>query len=118
MLLQYAILLLLFLTRYYCYCQGIAPTLIIARVAAGHARPDDSWTRTSLPHLRTTMQSFAESMHFVRPAGRNDTTDIDLERSTPDSQVFEHGSGMTTQVVAGAVDEKTGKSGKSAVADD
>lgn len=64
------------------------------------------------------MQSFAESMHFVRPAGRNDTADIDLERSTPDSQVIEPGSGLTTQVVAGAVDEKTGETGKSAAADD
>lgn len=53
-------------------------------------------------------------MHFVRPAGRNDTTDIDLERSTPDSQV-EPGSGLTTQVVAAAADEKIGKS---TVADD
>ncbi|SJL17228.1 uncharacterized protein ARMOST_20774 [Armillaria ostoyae] len=33
--------------------QGIAPTLIVGRVAAGHARPDDSWEG-----------SISSSLHF------------------------------------------------------
>ncbi|KAF8869248.1 hypothetical protein CPB85DRAFT_842988 [Mucidula mucida] len=44
---------------------GIAPTLIIARVMAGHSRPDDSWTRPSLPHLQSPMRSLAESLRFA-----------------------------------------------------
>ncbi|KAF9025724.1 hypothetical protein BDZ89DRAFT_1135269 [Hymenopellis radicata] len=44
---------------------GIAPTLIIARVMAGHSRPNDSWTRPSLPHLRSPMRSLAESLQFA-----------------------------------------------------
>ncbi|KAK0457501.1 uncharacterized protein EV420DRAFT_1764881 [Desarmillaria tabescens] len=32
--------------------RGIAPTLIVGRVAAGHARPDDSWPSSALSSLR------------------------------------------------------------------
>ncbi|KAK0439490.1 uncharacterized protein EV420DRAFT_1650848 [Desarmillaria tabescens] len=32
--------------------RGIAPTLIVGRVAAGHARPNDSWTSSSASSLR------------------------------------------------------------------
>ncbi|KAK0234196.1 hypothetical protein IW262DRAFT_1259520, partial [Armillaria fumosa] len=31
------------ITLHYFDCLGIAPTLLVGRVAAGHARPDDSW---------------------------------------------------------------------------
>ncbi|KAF8917205.1 hypothetical protein CPB85DRAFT_1286486 [Mucidula mucida] len=58
---------------------GIAPALIIARVAAGHSRPNDSW-----------MQSVSRdtaSMHFQvqRPhsSWTESSMDIDLERPAP-----------------------------------
>ncbi len=31
--------------------QGIAPTLLVGRVAAGHARPDDSWQGSIMSSL-------------------------------------------------------------------
>ncbi|KAF9015894.1 hypothetical protein BDZ89DRAFT_1076084, partial [Hymenopellis radicata] len=59
---------------------GIAPTLIIARVVAGKSRPNDSWTRPSLPHMGSNMQSFAESLHFASGPNHAATgTTIDLE---------------------------------------
>ncbi|KAK0483038.1 hypothetical protein EDD18DRAFT_1200713 [Armillaria luteobubalina] len=49
--------------------KGIAPTLIVGRVASGHARPDDSWK-----------ESVLSSLHFDTPA-RTVTfrDDLDLE---------------------------------------
>ncbi|KAF9023656.1 hypothetical protein BDZ89DRAFT_1069671 [Hymenopellis radicata] len=44
---------------------GIAPTLIIARVMAGQSRPNDSWTRPSLPHMRSSVLSSTESLQFA-----------------------------------------------------
>ncbi|KAF9004120.1 hypothetical protein BDZ89DRAFT_1080694 [Hymenopellis radicata] len=65
---------------------GIAPTLIIARVMAGHSRPDDSWTRPSLPHMQSNMRSIAESLRFACAPGHsthtgNTTTNIDTEQA-------------------------------------
>ncbi len=34
------------------HVQGIAPTLLAGRVAAGHARPDDSWEGSIMSSLR------------------------------------------------------------------
>ncbi|KAF9026906.1 hypothetical protein BDZ89DRAFT_1134489 [Hymenopellis radicata] len=64
---------------------GIAPTLIIARVMAGHSRPNDSWSRPSLPHLQSNMRSLTESMQFVAPsshgtASAHTITNIDTDR--------------------------------------
>ncbi|KAF8990036.1 hypothetical protein BDZ89DRAFT_1087302 [Hymenopellis radicata] len=68
---------------------GIAPTLIIARVMAGQSRPNDSWTRPSLPHMSSNVLSDSESLQFA--GGPNHSTqttsastghaaaDIDLE---------------------------------------
>ncbi|KAF9026952.1 hypothetical protein BDZ89DRAFT_1161059 [Hymenopellis radicata] len=54
------------------YAQGMlnavaaaAPTMIIGRVMTGEASPNDSWTRTSLPHMRTNMRSIAENIRFA-----------------------------------------------------
>ncbi|KAF9047061.1 hypothetical protein BDZ89DRAFT_1058124 [Hymenopellis radicata] len=58
-----------------------APTMIIGRVMAGEARPNDSWTRSSLPRMQTGMRSLAESLRFTsfRPARtQNTTTTADL----------------------------------------
>ncbi|KAF9020621.1 hypothetical protein BDZ89DRAFT_1138548 [Hymenopellis radicata] len=60
---------------------GIAPTLIIARVMAGHSRPDTSWTRPSLPHtMGTDVRSLSESFHCAdAPLHSCTTANIDLE---------------------------------------
>ncbi|KAF9021396.1 hypothetical protein BDZ89DRAFT_1071508 [Hymenopellis radicata] len=68
---------------------GIAPTLIIARVMAGQSRPDDSWTRPSLPHMRSDVLSTTESLQFASAPNHSTqttststghaTADIDLE---------------------------------------
>ncbi len=66
--------------------QGIAPTLLVGRVAAGHARPDDSW-----------QGSIVSSLHFgTRLGGQNsqqDTTtswDEDLEAQWEIDDEFDH----------------------------
>ncbi|KAF9018033.1 hypothetical protein BDZ89DRAFT_1165405 [Hymenopellis radicata] len=65
---------------------GIAPTLIIARVMAGQSRPNDSWTRPSLPHMRSDVLSDTESLQFASAPNHTTststghaTTDINLE---------------------------------------
>ncbi|KAF9007703.1 hypothetical protein BDZ89DRAFT_1079321 [Hymenopellis radicata] len=68
---------------------GIAPTLIIARVMAGQSRPDDSWSRPSLPHMRSDVLSSTESLQFASAPNHSTqttsastghvTADIDLE---------------------------------------
>ncbi|KAF9019296.1 hypothetical protein BDZ89DRAFT_322925 [Hymenopellis radicata] len=62
---------------------GIAPTLIIARVMAGHSRPDDSWTRGSLPHLDGNTRTMGESMRFatVHRSTAFTVTSFDLEEA-------------------------------------
>ncbi len=66
--------------------QGIAPTLIVGRVASGHARPDDTWKESVLSSLhfgawsraaRNTQEETTRTVTF-----RND---LDLEsRQTGD----------------------------------
>ncbi|KAF8910246.1 hypothetical protein CPB85DRAFT_1253386 [Mucidula mucida] len=64
---------------------GIAPTLIVARVMAGQSRPDDSWTRPSLPHMRSNVLSITESLQFASAPNQSAQTtttnsgNIDLE---------------------------------------
>ncbi|KAF8907168.1 hypothetical protein CPB85DRAFT_844423 [Mucidula mucida] len=62
---------------------GIAPTLIIARVMAGHSRPDTLWTRPSLPHLTTDVRSLNESFHCADAPPRSSTT-VNLEDARGD----------------------------------
>ncbi|KAF8992656.1 hypothetical protein BDZ89DRAFT_1086115 [Hymenopellis radicata] len=78
---------------------GIAPTLIIARVMAGQSRPNDSWTRPSLPHMRSSVLSNTESLQFASgpnhstqttSASTGDATaNIDLETQAPSQEVVE-----------------------------
>ncbi len=53
---------------------------------AGHSRPDDSWTRPSLPHMRSNVFSATESLQFASAPKQltstntgHGTVDIDLE---------------------------------------
>ncbi|KAF9009324.1 hypothetical protein BDZ89DRAFT_1167993 [Hymenopellis radicata] len=73
------------------YVQGLlsavtatAPTLIIGRVVTGEAHPDDSWTRTCLPHMSTTVRRTAESIRFAsfRPARTQDTNAVELPNAS------------------------------------
>ncbi len=41
--------------------QAIAPTLLVGRVAAGHARPDDSWQGSVISSLRFGAHSKADT---------------------------------------------------------
>ncbi|KAF9036983.1 hypothetical protein BDZ89DRAFT_1061674 [Hymenopellis radicata] len=73
---------------------GIAPTLIIARVMAGQSRPNDSWTRPSLPHMRRDVLSDTESLQFASSPNHSmqatststghATANIDLEAQAQD----------------------------------
>ncbi|SJL00529.1 uncharacterized protein ARMOST_03842 [Armillaria ostoyae] len=44
-------------------CRGIAPTLIVGRVASGQARPDHSWKETALTATPFDSIHFAHSRH-------------------------------------------------------
>ncbi len=57
--------------------QGIAPTLIVGRVAAGYARPDESWK-----------ESISSSLHFGHHSENQsqDTINSDLEGGTGSSE--------------------------------
>ncbi len=57
--------------------KGIAPTLIVGRVAAGHARPDESWK-----------ESITSSLHFGHHSGDQSqgTINSDVESGTGSSE--------------------------------
>ncbi|KAK0498870.1 hypothetical protein EDD18DRAFT_53674 [Armillaria luteobubalina] len=57
--------------------RGVAPTLLIGRVAAGQARPDDSWQGSVMSSLRFGQDS--EQMRSQDSTTESDTVDIDLE---------------------------------------
>ncbi|KAF9025183.1 hypothetical protein BDZ89DRAFT_1135626 [Hymenopellis radicata] len=64
---------------------GIAPTLIIARVMAGQSRPNDSWTRPSLPHMGSDVLSSTESLQFAGgPNHSTQTTSASTGHATAD----------------------------------
>ncbi|KAF9021384.1 hypothetical protein BDZ89DRAFT_1071473 [Hymenopellis radicata] len=64
---------------------GIAPTLIIARVMAGQSRPNDSWSRPSLPHMRSDVLSSTESLQFASgPNHSTQTTSASTGHATAD----------------------------------
>ncbi|KAF8990095.1 hypothetical protein BDZ89DRAFT_1087269, partial [Hymenopellis radicata] len=80
---MYAIIYIALLIAYAYHhdCQpylGIAPTLIIARVMAGQSRPNDSWSRPSLPHMRSDVLSSTDTQTTSASTGHA-TADIDLE---------------------------------------
>ncbi|PBK96997.1 hypothetical protein ARMGADRAFT_1077116 [Armillaria gallica] len=59
--------------------RGIAPTLIVGRVASGHARPDHSWRETaltatpfdSLPFAHSRHEAMTSTQHMVGVSARN-----------------------------------------------
>ncbi|KAF9012900.1 hypothetical protein BDZ89DRAFT_1167133 [Hymenopellis radicata] len=68
-------------TSYYAYgllnaVTALAPTMIMGRIMSGGARPNDSWIRSSLPSMGSTMRSLEESIRFssVHSAQTQNTT--------------------------------------------
>ncbi|SJL10522.1 uncharacterized protein ARMOST_13909 [Armillaria ostoyae] len=59
------------------FARGVAPTLLIGRVAAGHARPDDSWEGSVMSSLQFGRDS--EQMGSQDDATQSVTVDNDLE---------------------------------------
>ncbi|KAK0194504.1 hypothetical protein F5146DRAFT_1036160 [Armillaria mellea] len=59
------------------FARGVAPTLLIGRVAAGHARPDDSWEGSAMSSLQFGRDS--EQIGSQDDATQIVTVDIDLE---------------------------------------
>lgn len=61
--------------------QGIAPTLIIARVAAGHARPDHTWRHSSPMSTKSVSHTVASVLRFrtTHSISAAQTRDVDLD---------------------------------------
>ncbi|KAK0220890.1 hypothetical protein EDD85DRAFT_1028451 [Armillaria nabsnona] len=59
------------------FARGVAPTLLIGRVAAGHARPDDSWEGSLMSSLHFGQDS--EQMGSQDDITQSVTVDNDLE---------------------------------------
>ncbi|KAK0488302.1 hypothetical protein EDD18DRAFT_440968 [Armillaria luteobubalina] len=58
--------------------RGIAPTLLVGRVAAGHARPDDSWQGSAI----------SGSLHFRSHAGdQNSSNDLETQLERGDEYI-------------------------------
>ncbi|KAF9026910.1 hypothetical protein BDZ89DRAFT_1134491 [Hymenopellis radicata] len=74
---------------------GIAPTLIIARVMAGQSRPNKAPTPPTLPNMRSTMHSPAESLQFAGASnhgtrtGRTNTIDLERRQEIVDDEPVE-----------------------------
>ncbi len=54
--------------------QGIAPTLIVGRVASGHARPDDAWKGSVLSSLHFGTRNEARTQASTQHSDQRDTT--------------------------------------------
>ncbi|KAK0234080.1 hypothetical protein IW262DRAFT_1488301 [Armillaria fumosa] len=80
--------------------RGIAPTLLIGRVAAGHARPDDSWHG-----------SITSSLHFGQDRSQTSTQDsmfsINLDPEAQVEQADELNSGYIHQTSSEKVRESS-----------
>ena len=61
--------------------QGIAPTLLVGRVAAGHARSDDSWQGSAMSslHFGTSRSLNSDEQLSLEEAPQSSVLDRDLE---------------------------------------
>ncbi|SJL13968.1 uncharacterized protein ARMOST_17420 [Armillaria ostoyae] len=70
--------------------RGIMPTILVGRVAAGHARPDDSWSESSTTlSLRFRNQSSSQNDSQGSVGSRQDTFSPvrpDIEEGLEDSE--------------------------------
>ncbi|KAF9019147.1 hypothetical protein BDZ89DRAFT_1139516 [Hymenopellis radicata] len=88
---------------------ALAPTMIIQRVMSGGARPNDSWTHSSLPSMGSTICGLEESIQFgsVHPA-QNITSTLDTAGQAEDatgSLVGEGNLGVGDEGVTGLAGE-------------
>ncbi|KAK0481137.1 hypothetical protein EDD18DRAFT_1363230 [Armillaria luteobubalina] len=69
--------------------RGIMPTILVGRVAAGHARPDDSWNDSTRPRstLRFGNQSTSQTGTEMSGSERDESSpvELDLEKGLKDS---------------------------------
>ncbi|KAK0479659.1 hypothetical protein IW261DRAFT_1593635 [Armillaria novae-zelandiae] len=84
------------------FTRGIAPTLVMGRVAAGHARPDDSWKG-----------SVMSSLHFGGHHEGSTTQTISHQRDSLPSAVFD--SGLETQQERGIMSSPINSSQEEAI---
>ncbi|KAK0229286.1 hypothetical protein EDD85DRAFT_957689 [Armillaria nabsnona] len=78
------------------FARGIAPTLLVGRVAAGHARSDDSWQGSAMSslHFGTSRSQNSEQRSLEEEASQNSVLDRDLEAQREEMDRHEHtGSG-------------------------
>ncbi len=66
------------------------PTILVGRIAAGHARPDDSWsesTTSSSLQFRSSLSSQSDSVDMSAGSelGRSPRVTLDLENGLEDS---------------------------------
>ncbi|PBK65026.1 hypothetical protein ARMSODRAFT_961588 [Armillaria solidipes] len=68
--------------------RGIAPTLIVGRVASGHARPDDAWKGSVLSSLHFGTRNHAQTQASTQYGDQRNTT-YGFEDGTPDDSLGE-----------------------------
>ncbi|KAK0184160.1 hypothetical protein F5146DRAFT_1125896 [Armillaria mellea] len=54
--------------------RGIAPTLIVGRVASGHSRPDDTWKESALSSLHFGARNHSQTQASTQYSDQRDTT--------------------------------------------
>lgn len=68
--------------------QGIAPTLLVGRVASGHSRPDDTWKGSALSSLHFGTRNHAQTQATDQYSDEHSTA-FGFEDHTPDSSLEE-----------------------------
>ncbi|SJL15109.1 uncharacterized protein ARMOST_18592 [Armillaria ostoyae] len=67
---------------------GIAPTLLVGRVASGHSRPDDTWKGSALSSLHFGTRNHAQTQATDQYSDEHSTA-FGFEDHTPDSSLEE-----------------------------
>ncbi|KAK0448508.1 hypothetical protein EV421DRAFT_1463348 [Armillaria borealis] len=68
--------------------RGIAPTLLVGRVASGHSRPDDTWKGSALSSLHFGTRNHAQTQATDQYSDEHSTA-FGFENHTPDSSLEE-----------------------------
>ncbi|PBK95117.1 hypothetical protein ARMGADRAFT_1077889 [Armillaria gallica] len=68
--------------------RGIAPTLLVGRVASGHSRPDDAWKGSVLSSLHFGTRNHTQTQASTQYSNQRDTT-YGFEDGTPDGSLGE-----------------------------
>ncbi len=77
--------------------QGIAPTLLVGRVASGHSRPDDAWKGSVLSSLHFGTRNHAQTQASTHYSDQRDTTSR-LQDSTDANEPLEESKPATEEV--------------------